>query len=156
MTGETVRKAIEEDTAKGMVPFMIIATIGTTSSGAMDRIAEIGQVAKDYPTLFIHVDGAVSVVPLTLTSRLKSRLANRFNILILLLVVVGRRCSRSSRTSIIASSRRDQPIRSLLLHEFPQMGFNCLRCQCHVGQRPKIVDCCLGCDAGLLEKQTSG
>ncbi len=60
--GETLRKAIEEDILAGLVPFFVsksstclspgslltkpVATVGTTSSGAVDRIAEIGEVCE--------------------------------------------------------------------------------------------------------------
>ncbi|WVQ84115.1 hypothetical protein IAT38_006260 [Cryptococcus sp. DSM 104549] len=58
LRGDALRKAIEEDVAAGLVPFLVIATVGTTSSGAVDRIEEIGTVIKDYPTTFLHVDSA--------------------------------------------------------------------------------------------------
>ncbi|PCH37501.1 PLP-dependent transferase [Wolfiporia cocos MD-104 SS10] len=64
LRGETLRAALQEDTAKGKHPFILIATIGTTSSGAIDRLGEIGEVAKDYPDLWIHVDAAWAGVTL--------------------------------------------------------------------------------------------
>ncbi|KZT04883.1 uncharacterized protein LAESUDRAFT_760636 [Laetiporus sulphureus 93-53] len=57
LRGDTLRAALEEDKAKGKRPFLLIATVGTTSSGAVDRLEEIGQVVQDHP-LWIHVDGA--------------------------------------------------------------------------------------------------
>ncbi|KAH8086014.1 pyridoxal phosphate-dependent transferase [Cristinia sonorae] len=59
-----LRSAIEEDKKRGKHPFIIIATIGTTSSGAIDRLDEIGEVVKDYPSLWIHVDAAWAGVTL--------------------------------------------------------------------------------------------
>lgn len=44
LRGDSLRKTLAEDTAKGLVPFMLIATIGTTSSGAIDNLDEIEQV----------------------------------------------------------------------------------------------------------------
>ncbi|KAF8828784.1 hypothetical protein HHX47_DHR3000279 [Lentinula edodes] len=60
LRGYTLRSALEEDKKKGLHPFILIATIGTTSSGAVDNIAEIRTVAKvtDFPDIKIHVDAA--------------------------------------------------------------------------------------------------
>ncbi|ORX34523.1 putative aromatic-L-amino-acid decarboxylase [Kockovaella imperatae] len=58
LRGDALRRVIEEDIANGLVPFFVIGTVGTTNTGAVDRIAEIGQVCRDYPTLFFHVDAA--------------------------------------------------------------------------------------------------
>ncbi|OWZ66171.1 hypothetical protein AYX15_02457 [Cryptococcus neoformans] len=58
LRGHALRAAIETDVAAGLIPFLAIGTVGTTSSGAVDRIAEIGQVLKDYPTMFLHIDAA--------------------------------------------------------------------------------------------------
>ncbi|KAI0703057.1 pyridoxal phosphate-dependent transferase [Cytidiella melzeri] len=64
LRGETLRRAIEEDKARGKHPFVLVATVGTTSSGAVDRLGEIGEVAKDHPSLWIHVDAAYGGVTL--------------------------------------------------------------------------------------------
>ncbi|XP_006460873.1 hypothetical protein AGABI2DRAFT_185212 [Agaricus bisporus var. bisporus H97] len=58
LRGSTLRKALEEDAADGKHPFILIATLGTTSSGASDNMPEIRNIAKDYPSLWIHVDAA--------------------------------------------------------------------------------------------------
>ncbi|KAG6813747.1 hypothetical protein H0H92_007699 [Tricholoma furcatifolium] len=65
LRGETLRLALEEDEKLGMKPFILIATVGTTSSGAVDNLPEIQQVAKDYPSLWIHVDAAWAGVALS-------------------------------------------------------------------------------------------
>lgn len=44
----------------------IVGTIGTTSSGAIDYLAEIGEVVKQYPTMFMHVDAAWAGMALSL------------------------------------------------------------------------------------------
>jgi aromatic-L-amino-acid decarboxylase len=46
LRGDALRKAIEADVAAGLVPFFCIATVGTTSTGAVDYIAEVGQVGE--------------------------------------------------------------------------------------------------------------
>jgi glutamate/tyrosine decarboxylase-like PLP-dependent enzyme len=48
---------IESDIASGFRPFIIIATAGTTNSGAVDDIVELSAIAKKYD-LWLHVDGA--------------------------------------------------------------------------------------------------
>jgi aromatic-L-amino-acid decarboxylase len=49
---------LEEDIGAGKYPFCLVATIGTTSSGAIDNIDEIGPVLADYPDIWMHVDAA--------------------------------------------------------------------------------------------------
>ncbi|KZP20995.1 hypothetical protein FIBSPDRAFT_891589 [Athelia psychrophila] len=58
LRGDTLRKALEEDERAGRGVCVLIATIGTTSSGAVDNVKEIAEVAKDYPHLWIHIDAA--------------------------------------------------------------------------------------------------
>ncbi|KAF9528480.1 aromatic-L-amino-acid decarboxylase [Crepidotus variabilis] len=58
LRGEDLEKALEKDTNAGLRPFILIATVGTTSSGAIDDIPEIGEVVKSYPDLWIHIDAA--------------------------------------------------------------------------------------------------
>ncbi|KAJ3120035.1 hypothetical protein HK100_000056 [Physocladia obscura] len=55
--GETVTAAIQEDLANGLIPFYITATIGTTSSGAVDDIPGIVQAASEY-NVWVNVDAA--------------------------------------------------------------------------------------------------
>ncbi|TIB77292.1 hypothetical protein E3Q23_01350 [Wallemia mellicola] len=57
LRGETVMKAINEDRQSGLVPFVVIATIGTTSTGAIDKIDEIGRVCHS-ESLYLHIDSA--------------------------------------------------------------------------------------------------
>ncbi|KAI0342421.1 hypothetical protein BDW22DRAFT_1357765 [Trametopsis cervina] len=64
LRGSTLRNALEEDKARGKHPFVLVVTVGTTSSGAVDRLDEIGEVVKDHPSLFIHVDAAWAGVTL--------------------------------------------------------------------------------------------
>ncbi|CAL1713657.1 unnamed protein product [Somion occarium] len=64
LRGSILKRALEEDKKHGKHPFMIIATVGTTSSGAVDRLSEIGEVVKDHPDVWIHVDAAWAGVTL--------------------------------------------------------------------------------------------
>ena len=54
---ERVRTAIAEDRDKGLTPFMVAASAGTTNTGAVDHLSEIHQLAKQ-ENLWFHVDGA--------------------------------------------------------------------------------------------------
>lgn len=57
MDVEALRSRIEADLAGGARPFAVIATAGTTSTGAIDPMAEIRRVC-DAHGLWMHVDGA--------------------------------------------------------------------------------------------------
>ncbi|KAI8853590.1 pyridoxal phosphate-dependent transferase [Chytridium lagenaria] len=57
LRGDAVRQAIAEDNAKGLIPFFITATIGTTSTGATDAIPEIVEAVKD-TDIWVHIDAA--------------------------------------------------------------------------------------------------
>lgn len=57
LRGATLKDAIEEDKAKRLIPFMVITTLGTTSSLAFDNIMEIGPIAQK-EGLWMHIDAA--------------------------------------------------------------------------------------------------
>jgi len=58
VTAESLRKVIEECRAKGLEPFYFTATLGSTGTCAIDDLAGMAELAKDYPDLWIHVDAA--------------------------------------------------------------------------------------------------
>jgi len=58
VTGDALRKTIEECKAKGLEPFYFTATIGSTATCAVDDLEGIAAVAKDYPDIWIHADAA--------------------------------------------------------------------------------------------------
>ncbi|XP_011689659.1 PREDICTED: aromatic-L-amino-acid decarboxylase-like isoform X1 [Wasmannia auropunctata] len=58
LRGNRLESAINEDVRKGLVPFYVSATLGTTGSCAFDNLVEIGPVCKLYPNIWLHVDGA--------------------------------------------------------------------------------------------------
>ena len=51
--------AIERDRSAGRVPFFVCATVGTTSSTAIDPVREIGEICRR-ESVWLHVDGAHS------------------------------------------------------------------------------------------------
>ncbi|MGC4770879.1 pyridoxal-dependent decarboxylase [Micromonospora sp. DT44] len=54
---DALRAAIEADLAVGDVPAIVVATIGTTSTTAIDPVAEIGAICTEYG-IWLHVDAA--------------------------------------------------------------------------------------------------
>ncbi|KAF8839449.1 hypothetical protein BDN67DRAFT_970046 [Paxillus ammoniavirescens] len=58
LRGETLRSALMEDALAGLHPFILVATVGTTSTGAIDHLAEIGEIITTQPSLWLHVDAA--------------------------------------------------------------------------------------------------
>ncbi|XP_072387466.1 aromatic-L-amino-acid decarboxylase-like isoform X1 [Diabrotica undecimpunctata] len=58
LRGETVRAAMEEDKAKGLFPFLVSATLGTTASASFDNLEELGPICKLQPCTWLHVDAA--------------------------------------------------------------------------------------------------
>jgi aromatic-L-amino-acid decarboxylase len=59
MRPDALARQIERDRQAGLVPFFVCATVGTTSSNAMDPLPEIGRVCRD-AGLWLHVDAAMS------------------------------------------------------------------------------------------------
>ena len=52
-------KQIEKDRRGGLIPCFVCATVGTTSSNAIDPLPEIGQICRR-EGLWLHVDGAMA------------------------------------------------------------------------------------------------
>ncbi|HET9406814.1 MAG TPA: pyridoxal-dependent decarboxylase [Candidatus Sulfotelmatobacter sp.] len=59
MRPEALARQIEADKRAGLVPCFVCATVGTTSSNAMDPLAAIGEVCRKH-NLWMHVDAAMS------------------------------------------------------------------------------------------------
>ena len=59
MKPDALAKQIELDRNAGLTPSFVCATIGTTSSNAMDPLPQIGEVARKHD-LWMHVDAAMS------------------------------------------------------------------------------------------------
>jgi aromatic-L-amino-acid/L-tryptophan decarboxylase len=57
MDVKQLERRIDDDIAAGHVPFVVIGTAGSVSTGAVDPLVEISRVCKERSTWF-HVDGA--------------------------------------------------------------------------------------------------
>lgn len=54
---EALAEAMAQDVADGFTPFFVVATVGTTSSTAIDPIAQIAKIGAEHGA-WVHVDGA--------------------------------------------------------------------------------------------------
>jgi aromatic-L-amino-acid decarboxylase len=57
MRVDELRRLVAEDVASGVVPAAVVATAGTTGTGAIDPLAEVAEVAREHGAWF-HVDAA--------------------------------------------------------------------------------------------------
>ena len=65
MDPEKLREAIVEDKENGFLPACVVATIGTTGTGAIDPIRQIGEICRDFG-IHLHVDAAMGGTALIL------------------------------------------------------------------------------------------
>jgi len=61
MSTDALRAAIADDRALGFVPFAIVASAGTVSTGVIDPLSEIADICRD-EGLWFHVDGAIGAL----------------------------------------------------------------------------------------------
>jgi aromatic-L-amino-acid decarboxylase len=59
MRPDALRRAMEEDLAVGLRPFFVAATVGTTSSHALDPVGALGEVCGPRDA-WLHVDAAMA------------------------------------------------------------------------------------------------
>uniref|UniRef100_A0A3Q3GAR2 Histidine decarboxylase n=1 Tax=Kryptolebias marmoratus TaxID=37003 RepID=A0A3Q3GAR2_KRYMA len=57
LRGDTLKQAVQEDRRRGLVPFMLCSTLGTTGVCAFDQLTELGPVCEE-EGLWLHVDAA--------------------------------------------------------------------------------------------------
>ena len=59
MDAAALERSIARDRERGMTPFFVSATVGTTSSNAIDPLPDIGPICQKYG-IWLHVDAAMS------------------------------------------------------------------------------------------------
>jgi aromatic-L-amino-acid decarboxylase len=59
MNPQALAAAIKKDRQSGLLPFFVCATVGTTSSNAIDPVPQIGKLCRKH-NLWLHVDAAMS------------------------------------------------------------------------------------------------
>jgi len=57
MDVEELKRRVAEDRENGFIPFMVVATAGTTAAGIIDPLPEVGEFCRS-TGLWFHVDGA--------------------------------------------------------------------------------------------------
>ncbi|CAF0849638.1 unnamed protein product [Adineta ricciae] len=57
LRGKTLDECIQADKQKGLIPFFVCGTLGTTSCCSLDNFEELGQICRR-ENLWFHVDGA--------------------------------------------------------------------------------------------------
>ena len=70
MRVDALGAAIEADLGDGILPMAVVANAGTTNTGAIDPLADIGAVAREHG-IWLHVDGAYGL-PGILDSRVSA------------------------------------------------------------------------------------
>jgi len=58
LQGHELKKKIEELHAKGLRPYYLTVTLGTTNTCAVDDFASIAEVMREYPDIWVHCDAA--------------------------------------------------------------------------------------------------
>ena len=61
LSPESLNEAISCDIATGLIPFFLCATVGTTSSTAVDPLLSLGKITK-INGMWFYVDGAVHML----------------------------------------------------------------------------------------------
>jgi aromatic-L-amino-acid/L-tryptophan decarboxylase len=59
MQPDELERMIEQDLFEGATPCMVVATVGTTSSNALDPLRDVGEISRRH-NLWLHVDAAMS------------------------------------------------------------------------------------------------
>ncbi len=59
MSADALAEAMQRDRESGLIPFFVCATVGTTSSNAVDPLPQIGSLCLEFGA-WLHVDAAMS------------------------------------------------------------------------------------------------
>lgn len=74
MDSKALEEMIKQDKTDGLIPFCVVATIGTTDFGSIDPISELSAICKQH-NLYLHADAAYGSAAI-LSSTYASRLGN--------------------------------------------------------------------------------
>ncbi|MGH9880297.1 MAG: pyridoxal phosphate-dependent decarboxylase family protein, partial [Pyrinomonadaceae bacterium] len=69
---DELRKALQKDLAEGLLPFCVVGVAGTTSTGVIDPLPEVGAIAREYGCWY-HIDAAYGG-PLAFSDKHKEKL----------------------------------------------------------------------------------
>lgn len=58
LQGSELEGALQAAEAEGLVPFFVVATVGSTGTGAVDDIGQITEVTRRWPNVWLHIDAA--------------------------------------------------------------------------------------------------
>ncbi|KAI9769979.1 MAG: hypothetical protein M1840_003690 [Geoglossum simile] len=58
LTGKNFRKMIDQCKLEGLEPFYLTASLGTTTTCAVDKFGEIAEVLQDNLSIWVHIDAA--------------------------------------------------------------------------------------------------
>lgn len=72
MQAEALKAAVRKDIKKGLKPFLVVATAGTTNTGSVDPFCRIREICDEYG-MWMHVDGAFGA-SVILSKKYKCRL----------------------------------------------------------------------------------
>jgi aromatic-L-amino-acid decarboxylase len=61
VTADSLRRAVDADVAAGITPLLVLATVGTTSTTAVDPVRALGQLCQE-KGIWLHVDAAYAGV----------------------------------------------------------------------------------------------
>lgn len=66
ITAKELQRALDDDIGRGYQPFLMVCTVGTTGSGAVDDVEQIGPICKRHD-MYLHVDAAYAGACFVLT-----------------------------------------------------------------------------------------
>lgn len=72
MRTELLKKQIQKDRSQGLIPLVIVATAGSTNTGAIDPLDDVIKIAQEFH-VWCHIDGAYGA-PFMLTSKGQEKL----------------------------------------------------------------------------------
>lgn len=58
LTGAKLKELVEACQSEGLIPFYLTATLGSTSTCALDDLGSLFEIASNLPLLWVHTDAA--------------------------------------------------------------------------------------------------